>query len=247
MIVLDKWYICYDGAGYVACGIVYGHMSPLCPDGSDIHTSLIEEVEFSREEGAFVLHTLNSEYLVKISDMDCECYDPLRSMCVFGKFAEEHDIEDSMELVARRYGEVAAEVAGFKRELTEKLPDRSLFIEFTDSLDFYFEAGMYRGENGASEFFGRLTDFDYDFTTLVASVNYLVEFVPYKHGNIQFLSHSSYMLPGEFLGIIRNSGMNALNIRFSWGGLVIVAPGTELEVYEGMGAPLPLTCREQDQ
>lgn len=247
MIVLDKWYISYDGAGYVACGIVYGHMSPLCPDGAEIHTSMIDDVKFSRDEMAFVLHTLNSEYQVKISDMDCECYDPLRSMCLFGKFAEYHGIEDSVKYVARRYADIHSSVESLKEELYGRLRDNSLYIEFTDSHDFYFEVGLYRGTNGVSEFFGRLTDFDYDMATLVASLNYVVEFVPYKQGNIQFLSHSAGALPGEFLGIIRNSGTNALNIRFSWGGMVIVAPGTELEVYEGMGAPLPLTCREQDQ
>ena len=246
MIVLDKWYISYDGSGYVACGIVYGHISPLCTDGTEIHTSLIEEAEYSADEEEFILHTLNSEYHVKIIDMYCECYDPMRSMWLFEKFAEYHGIEEAMEQVAAHYRKLSSELTDMKKELYDRLSDNSLYIEFTDQHDFYFECGLYRGTDGATEFFGRITDFDYDFTTLVASLNYVVEFIPYKYGNIQFISHSAHSMPGEFLGIICNSGVNSLNIRFSWGGMVIVAPGTELEVYNGMGAPLPLPSREQD-
>lgn len=246
MVVLDKWYISYDGAGYVACGIVYGHISPMCHDGAEIHTSLIEEAEYRESEAAFVLHTLNSEYHVNICDMHCECYDPMRSLWLFERFAQYHGLENSMERVVSRYREISREISGMKKALYGKLRDNSLYLEFTDRHDFYFERGLYRGSDGESEFFGRITDFDYDFTTLAASLNYVVEFIPYKHGNIQFISHSEHSMPGEFLGMICNSGADSLNIRFSWGGMVIIAPGTEMEIYEGMGAPLPLPSREQD-
>ena len=73
MITLEKWYVVYDGIGYTANGIVYGHTSPHCPDGTEIHTSLIEGAEIS--DGELILSTLNSEYHVTIDEMDCECFD----------------------------------------------------------------------------------------------------------------------------------------------------------------------------
>ena len=78
MITLDKWFVSYDGIGYTANGIVYGHTSPRCLDGTEIHTSLIESAEVDDNE--ITLFTLNSEYHVSIDEMDCDCYDPWRSL-----------------------------------------------------------------------------------------------------------------------------------------------------------------------
>ena len=61
------------------------------------------------------------------------------------------------------------------------------------------------------------------------------------------ISHSGAALPDkEFLGIIRNSCRNSLNIRFSWGKTVILAPDTEIVVSDGMGLAIPLTDTSQD-
>ena len=82
---------------------------------------------------------------------------------------------------------------------------------------------------------------------LVGSLNYIVEFNPYNNRNIGFISHSGAALPDkEFLGIIRNSCRNSLNIRFSWGKTVILAQDTEIVVSDGMGLAIPLTDTSQD-
>ena len=50
MKTLYKWYLTNEGiVGYMAHGVVYGHSSPYCADGSEIHTSLIESAEYDGE------------------------------------------------------------------------------------------------------------------------------------------------------------------------------------------------------
>ena len=71
MKTLYKWYLTNEGiVGYMAHGVVYGHSSPYCADGSEIHTSLIESAEYDGE--TITLYTLNSEYRLSISEMDWE-------------------------------------------------------------------------------------------------------------------------------------------------------------------------------
>lgn len=245
MITLEKWFVTYDGIGYTAHGIVYGHSSLRCPDGAEIHTSLIESAEAA--DGEIILFTLNSEYHVSIDEMDCECFDPWRSLRVFERFSEKFGITECMDEVRKRYAVLEKEQLELCRSISSRLPDNSLYLELSDDFDFYFKLGLFKSEAGTTEFISRISDFDTDKGRLIAIINYIVEYHPYNGGNIEFISHSSSSLCcGERLGIIRNSGSNALNIKFSWGKTVILAPDSELEITSGMGGLLPLTSTEQN-
>lgn len=245
MITLDKWFISYDGIGYTANGIVYGHTSPRCLDGTEIHTSLIESAE--AEDGEIVLFTLNSEYHVSIDEMDCDCFDPWRSMRLFERFAHKFGIESCLQEVREQYLLLEKQIIQLKQDISARLPDNAIYLELSDEYEFYFKLGLFKSEAGTTEFYPRITDFDTDGGKLVAIINYAVEYYPYNGGNIEFVSHSELTLPnGERLGVIRNSGSSALNIRFSWGNTVIVAPDSELDIIYGMGGQLPLTSTTQD-
>ena len=245
MITLEKWYVVYDGIGYTANGIVYGHTSPHCPDGTEIHTSLIEGAEIS--DGELILSTLNSEYHVTIDEMDRECFDPWRSLRMFEKFANKFGIEECLSDVRKKYLELEKEQLDMRAEISSKIKDNSLYLEFSDDQEFYFNRGLFRSSGGTVEFIPRISDFDTEHGKLIAVINHIVEYCPYNGGNIEFLWHSETSLSnGEYLGVICNSGKTALNIRFSWGKTVIVSPGSELEITSGMGVFLPLTSNEQD-
>lgn len=245
MITLDKWFISYDGIGYTANGIVYGHTSPRCLDGTEIHTSLIESAEVDDNE--ITLFTLNSEYHVFIDEMDCDCYDPWRSLRLFERFARNFSIESCIPEVREHYLSLEKMLLQMKRDISSRLPENSIYLEFSDECEFYFKLGLFKSAAGTTEFLPRITDFDTDSGKLIAIINYAVEYYPYNGGNIEFLSHSSATLPdGAQLGIIRNSGSTALNIKFSWGNTVIAAPDSELHIISGMGGQLPLTCTTQD-
>ncbi len=139
------------------------------------------------------------------------------------------------------------DILQMKRDITARLPDNSLYVELSDDCEFYFRLGLFKSAAGTEEFFTRITDFDTEKGKLVAVINYAVEYYPYNGGNIEFICHSETTLPdGARLGIIRNSGSSALNIKFSWGKTVILAPDSELEIISGMGGPLPLTCTTQN-
>lgn len=245
MITLENWFVVYDGIGFTANGIVYGHTSPHCPDGEEIHTSLIESVEVG--DGELILSTLNSEYHVRIDEMDCECYDLWRSLRTFEIFAERFDITSCLREVRDRYMELEKEQLRQRREIAGKLTDDSFYLELSDKSEFYFKMGLYKSSGGTCEFFPRISDFDTERGKLVAILNYIVKYYPYNDGNIDFIWHSECSLPdGEHLGMIRNSGESALKIRFSWGKTVIVAPESELDISYGMGVVLPLTSSEQN-
>ncbi len=245
MITLENWYLSYNGIGYVAHGVVYGHTSPHCPDGAEIHTSLIESAEYS--DGEIILSTLNSEYHVLVEDIGCEYYNPLRSLRVFERFAENCGLTGCLDEVRAGYAGLEKQLLLERGELCGRLRDNSLFLEFSDDCEFYFRRGLYKSSAGTVEFLPYVSDFDTDGGKLVVILNYLVDYYPYNGGNIEFIRHSQGSLPdGAHLGIIRNSGSAALNIRFSWGKTVIVSPESEIEVSEGMGIDLPLTSSEQD-
>lgn len=247
MKTLYKWYLTNEGiVGYMAHGIVYGHSSPHCADGSEIHTSLIESAEYDGE--SITLFTMNSEYRLSISEMDCECFDALRSLHIFEKFAREHGLLQCFPQVTDHYRELDGFLRRKRSEVHSRLNDGSLYIEFSNENKCYFNMGIYRTITGETDFFPKMTDFFIDKNKkVVGSLNYIVEFSPYNGGNIEFISHSRAALPNkEFLGIIRNSSRRSLNIRFSWGKTVILAPDTEISVSEGMGLAIPLTDTSQD-
>ncbi|MGN1341481.1 MAG: hypothetical protein ACI4WS_14400 [Oscillospiraceae bacterium] len=245
MITLENWFVSYDGIGYTANGVVYGHSSPHCLDGTEIHTSLIESAEV--QENEIILFTLNSEYHVFIDEMDCDCFDPWRSLRIFERFARHYDIEECLPVVRERFLTIEKELLQLKQDIYARLPDNALYLELSDDCEFYFRLGMFKSAAGTEEFLPRITDFDTEKGKLIAIINYAVEYYPYNGGNIEFISHSETTMPdGEHLGIIRNSGSSALNIKFSWGNTVILAPDSELEIICGMGGPLPLTCTTQD-
>ena len=247
MKTLYKWYLTNEGiVGYMAHGVVYGHSSPYCADGSEIHTSLIESAEYDGE--TITLYTLNSEYRLSISEMDCECFDALRSLHIFERFAREYGLMRCLPLVADHYHQLDGYLRSTRAEIHSRLKNGSLYIEFSDENKCYYNMGVYRTKSGEMEFFPRVTDFFIDKNEkLVGSLNYIVEFNPYNNRNIGLISHSGAALPDkEFLGIIRNSCRNSLNIRFSWGKTVILAPDTEIVVSDGMGLAIPLTDTSQD-
>lgn len=245
MITLENWYLSYNGIGYVAHGVVYGHTSPHCPDGAEIHTSLIESAEYA--DGEMILYTLNSEYHLPVDDIGCEYYDPWRSLRVFERFAEKFGLLGSLGDIRAGYAELEKHLLLERDELCGSLHDNSLFLEFSDDCEFYFRRGLFKSSSGTVEFIPHISDFDTDSGKLVVILNYIVDYYPYNGGNIEFIRRSGSSLPdGAHLGIIRNSGSTALNIRFSWGKTVIVSPDSEIEVSEGMGIDLPLTSSEQD-
>lgn len=245
MITLENWFVSYDGIGYTANGIVYGHSSSRCPDGAEIHTSLIESAEYG--DGEIILFTLNSEYHIRIDEMDCDCFDPWRSFRIFERFAQRFEITECLDEARKRFVELEKEQLDVRNSICGRLPDNALYIELSDEYDFYFKLGMFKSEAGTVEFIPRISDFDTDKGKLIAIINYIVEYYPYNGGNIEFISHSDSTLScGERLGIIRNSGSTALNIKFSWGKTVILSPESELEISVGMGGLLPLTSNEQD-
>lgn len=245
MITLENWFVVYDGIGYTANGIVYGHSSPNCPDGEEIHTSLIESAEINGEE--LILFTLNSEYHVRFDEMDCECFDLWRSLRLFERFAQKFGITECLDKVRERFIALEKRQLEIRSDISGRLKDNSLYLEFSDDCEFYFRMGMFKSAGGTCEFIPRISDFDTDKGKLMVSLNYIVEYYPYNDGNIDFIRHSGLSLPdSEHLGIIRNSGSTALNIRFSWGKTVIVAPDSELDISAGMGGLLPLTSSEQN-
>ena len=245
MITLEKWFVSYDGIGYTAHGVVFGHSSPRCIDGTEIHTSLIESAEVQQDE--IILFTMNSEYHVYIDEMDCDCFDPWRTLRLFERFARQYGIEECLPEVRERFLTLEKELLQLKRDISARLPDNALYLELSDDFEFYFRLGLYISAAGTEEFISRITDFDTEKGRLIAIINYAVEYYPYNGGNIEFRCHSETSLTdGTHLGLIRNSGNSALNIRFSWGNTVILAPDSELEIISGMGGPLPLTCTPQD-
>ena len=123
-----------------------------------------------------------------------------------------------------------------RRSIEERLPEGALFLELHDEYEFYFRQAVYKSAGGATVHIPRLHDLDTHKGNFVAVVGYIVSFIPYDDGNIEFLSRSALSF---------NSGSGALNIRFSWGRTVIIAPDSEIEVSEGMGGFLPLTCTTQ--
>lgn len=245
MITLENWFLSYNGIGYVAHGVVYGHTSPHCPDGAEIHTSLIESAEYS--DGEIILSTLNSEYHVLVDEIGCEYYDPWRSLRVFERFAEKYELSECLNEIRGKYTELEKQILTERDELSARLQENSLFLELSDDCEFYFRRGLFKSSAGTIEFIPHISDFDTDSGKLVVILNYIVDYYPYNGGNIEFIRHSASSLPDEaHLGIIRNSGSTALNIRFSWGKTVIVSPDSEIEVSSGMGIDLPLTSSEQD-
>ena len=177
-----------------------------------------------------------------------ECFDALRSLHIFERFAREYGLMRCLPLVADHYRQLDGYLRSTRAEIHSRLKNGSLYIEFSDENKCYYNMGVYRTKSGEMEFFPRVTDFFIDKNEkLVGSLNYIVEFNPYNNRNIGFISHSGAALPDkEFLGIIRNSCRNSLNIRFSWGKTVILAPDTEIVVSDGMGLAIPLTDTSQD-
>lgn len=245
MITLEKWFISYSGiGGYLANGIVYGHTSPYCPDGEQIHTSIIESVEVNGDE--ILLYTRNSEYHLPFDEISCDCYAPMSSMRVFERFALEFGLSDVLGRVRERYLDMDRELMRFQQEIYDKLPDNSLYLELSDREHYYFNLGLYRGEGGHREFITCISDYYSEMGRNTASLDDLVEFCPYIGGNIKFIRHSIESLTdNEMLGVIRNVGEKALNIRFSWGKTVIAAPDSEVTVISGMGVDIPLTETKQ--
>lgn len=247
MKTLYKWYLTYQGSlGFLAHGTVYGHSSPMCADGTTIHTSLIESAEYDGE--AITLFTMNSEYRLSISEMHCQGCNAMRAFRVFERFARKFGLMKCLPQVCDHYAGLDEYFRNTRSELHSRLKDGSIYIELSDETPLSFCMAVYRTKSGESEFVPKITDIYRDGQGKVtASLDYYVDFHPYNDGNIEFVSHSGRSFPDrEFLGIIKNCSGRTFNIRFSWGKTVILAPECEVVVSEGMGLAIPLTCTELD-
>ncbi len=246
MKTLYKWFLTRELGGYIANGVVYGHSSPNCADGSMIHTSLIQSAEYDGER--IHLYTFNSDYSLSIGDLDCECFDALRSLRLFERFSREFGLMQCFPQVRDHYIELDGWINDSNNEINGRLHNGSFYIELFDEYEFYFHKGVYRDLSGKMIFYPSVTEYMVDSRgRMTATFDYILEYVPYRGRNIEFVAYSKHALPDSgFLGIIKNSGSTDLNIRFTWGKTVILAPGSEIEVSEGMGLALPLTCTTQD-
>ena len=170
MITLENWFVVYDGIGYTANGIVYGHSSPYCPDGEEIHTSLIESAETADEE--LILYTLNSEYHVRYDEMDCECYDLWRSLRIFERFAHKFGIDGCLDRVRERFAKLEKQQLELREEISSRMGSNSLYLDLSDNCEFYFRMGMFKSAGGTCEFIPRISDFDTGKGKLVGSLDY---------------------------------------------------------------------------
>lgn len=245
MKTLYKWHLTHIGfRQYMAHGVVYGHSSPNCADGSEIHTSLIESAEYDGE--TIALFTMNSEYRLSIAEMDCENYDAMRSLRIFERFAREFGLMMCLPQVTSHYMELDRYLSETRAEIHSRLKDGSLYLELTDGNPAYYGMAVYRNSGGNPEFMPIMSDCYIDSKgKFTITVNYIADYRPYSDGNIEFTARSKSALPDkEFLGIIKNNSCRTLNIRFSWGKTVILAPECEIVVSEGIGLAIPLTSTE---
>ena len=91
---------------------------------NEIYISLIESAEVQDDE--IILFTLNSEYHVFIDEMDCECFDPWRTLRLFERFARQFGIEECLPQVQERFMNLEKDILQMKRDNTARLPDNSL-------------------------------------------------------------------------------------------------------------------------
>lgn len=118
MIQLFEWYIEKKYSNYMACGYVAGH--PKLPDGTNIHTSLLVQVEKDERQNLSLITRSGNQYHLAGEDI---CHKKIsmteKSLKVFGV----HDFcKGALRLSAKKQDEK-------RREAEKRLSENGLFLE----------------------------------------------------------------------------------------------------------------------
>lgn len=218
MVELKNWHISKTIKSFVANGIVYGHSSPKCCDGTDIHTSII--ISAKMDEAGIILQTRNNEYILKK-----ECIDFCCPTDILNDFVKEY-FKDNADFVQ---AELQKWIDERKAKLMEKgglLSSNTLYLELAADIYNCFNSGLFMNESGEL-----LIEQAYDHIGMFKDSTIL------SHSNVRWFTNSDgvefyntlYDSERKAFGYIRNVGSEPLAVSFTWGETVTIQPD---ELYE---------------
>ncbi len=221
-------------------------LSPRCADGTSIHTSRIRNIVLS-DEDTLEVHTRNTVYHVKLNeygtlaDIDNERSGLSRdkTSAALESFNIPEEIYARMaEFFKERLNQRCADIVSYR----SKLAIGEIYLALSANTDYYFDFGMIK-QSEETVFLHKHVHvgMHQDSVLLMNKYDIATSYFPYKENNLEFYKslfrESEDISRGTRLGYLRNTGTMPLNIRFTWGKCITLAPDEEIEVcYQETGS-----------
>lgn len=239
---LKNWKVADEAHNFLLKGIVYGHYSRHCHDGSTVSTSYINDVEMKEDE--FVVHTRNTRYHLAYHDIAEEWN--YRQDSAFLEFIENFRLGNVDEIIGTAVEEKQKHQDEVLADIAEKLGNAMLYIEVSDDALFNCNLAVYKNSNGkCSRAAIRMKDDDESAVITISddngecSVEYTVDIyhaMDFNNTLFSAIPDEKLTAPdGTIMGYIKNTGKNTLPIIFSWGKNTKIKPGSMIKVVYGMG------------
>lgn len=238
MTTLKSWEIVRYGDEYLLAGVVYGHYSRYCFDGRTIRTSIIESVEIAEDE--MIIWTQNTEYHLLYEEFNNSL--EYEQDEVFMSFVDQYCGESSDELF-KHIAKAKTDKEKFYLEVADnKLANNTLYLEVSRNSLYKYRFAVYKNSEGKSVFAHRISNTGGEIIITDAAgeciVGYEEDYEYIKFHNTLFAAipdEKLYNPDGTELGYIKNVGTDFINVYFSWGKRIEIAPDMEFKVVYGMG------------
>lgn len=244
MVELKNWFVGKRGSSegeFYLNGVVYGHTSPRCKDGTYIHTSMImsiadkgDSLEFCTRNTVYTLNKRNIAANTGLSEDDFknnlfDCF----ALCMGNSGnAAAQELLDIIQTKQQR-----------SREKADALGNEMFWLELSADCEYYFDNAYFKSASGKL----LMTTMHVHVGTFQDSVileECHLRYFPYQKNSLQFY-HTLYEMfseetetPKRLLGYIYNSGSTPLRVKFTWGKTIEIKPGetvpfdkVELEKY----------------
>lgn len=210
---LKNWKVADEAHNFLLKGIVYGHYSRHCHDGSTVSTSYVNDVEMKEDE--FVVHTRNTRYHLAYHDIAEEWN--YRQDSAFLEFIENFRLGNAMLYI----------------EVSDDAPFNCNFAAYKNSNGECSRAAIRMKDDYESAVI-TISDDNGE-----CSVEYTVDIyhaMDFNNTLFSAIPDEKLAAPdGTIMGYIKNTGKNTLPIIFSWGKKTKIKPGSMIKVIYGMG------------
>lgn len=245
MVELRSWFVARAGSSedeyFYLNGVVNGHTSPRCKDGTYIHTSMIMSIADKGDTLEFctrnTVYTLNKRNIAANTGLSDESQKDVLFSCFSSNMG------DSGNAAAQELLHIIKEKRQRTMEKAEALGSEMFWLELSADCEYYFDQAYFKSSSGELHREDKLVHVG-TFQDSVILKECDLRYFPYQKNSLKFY-HTLYEMlleesetPNRLLGYIYNSGSTPLRVKFTWGKTIEIKPGetvpfdkAELEKY----------------
>lgn len=207
---------------------------PKLSDGMYINTTPTQKIEVNRADKCIEVQTHNTTYILPFEH------------CCFDRFLETSEVlldcisGESLDLLTKSVARAKLKKDKEFKALSKRIGDNQYYLVFSTNANYYFDTGAYKSRGVVypiveAVHVGTFQDSVILHTCCVDWDN--LSYFPFSGKCLEFygaLCDEEEAAEGTLLGYIKNSGVEPILIKFTWGAIVKIPAGEEIAVYQNM-------------